>query len=288
MNLHAIIREARPRQWVKNSLVVAAPGAAGVLGDGGRAAATLVVFLAFCMVSSGTYYWNDILDVEADRRHPTKRNRPIAAGTIPIGAARLIGTALLAGGLALGLGTGRWQTSAVLAAYVATTLAYSKVFKHVPVIDLVLVASGFVLRAIGGAVGADVPMSEWFVLVTVFASLFIVTGKRFAELREVGSGSTRSTLDQYSLDYLRQVLSVSLGVTLVAYCLWAFERAGENPSAFHFYELTVVPMTMALLRYLLVLEQGHGGAPEDVFFRDRTLQVLGLVWAIVFALGVYT
>ncbi|MCC2097315.1 MAG: hypothetical protein KDJ29_10510, partial [Hyphomicrobiales bacterium] len=77
-------------------------------------------------------------------------------------------------------------------------------------------------------------------------------------------------------------------VTLVAYCLWAFERAGENPSAFHFYELTVVPMTMALLRYLLVLEQGHGGAPEDVFFRDRTLQVLGLLWAIVFALGVYT
>ncbi|MEZ5258069.1 MAG: UbiA family prenyltransferase [Ilumatobacteraceae bacterium] len=142
--MQAIIREARPRQWVKNSLVVAAPGAAGVLDDGGRAAATLVVFLAFCMVSSGTYYWNDILDVEADRRHPTKRNRPIAAGTIPIEAARLIGTALLAGRAGARARTGRWQTSAVLAAYVVTTLAYSKVFKHVPVIDLVLVASGFV------------------------------------------------------------------------------------------------------------------------------------------------
>jgi decaprenyl-phosphate phosphoribosyltransferase len=285
----ALLREARPKQWMKNGLVLAAPGSAGVLDNGHSLLVTLVAFVAFCGVSSGTYYWNDLLDVEADRIHPKKRFRPIAAGQIPIPVARAVGTGLLLGGLALGLATGRWQTTAVLGAYVVTTLAYSKVFKHVAVVDLVLVASGFVLRAIGGAEAADVPMSTWFLLVTVFGSMFIVTGKRFAELREMGEGNsaTRSTLDAYSVDYLRQVLSVSVGVTLVSYCLWAFETAAAKDTTFPFYELTILPMGMALLRYLLILEQGHGGAPEEVFLADRTLQVLGLLWVVVFALGVY-
>ncbi len=287
--MRAILKEARPRQWVKNVLVFAAPGAAAVLDQGRELGLTLIAFVAFCAVSSGTYYWNDILDVAADRLHPTKRRRPIAAGKIPLGLARVIGSALLVAGVLLGFATGRWQTAAVLAAYVITTLAYSKVFKHLPVVDLVLVASGFVLRAVAGAVAADVPMSKWFVLVTVFASLFIVTGKRYAELREMGeeAATTRATLQAYSLSYLRQVLSISVGASLVAYCLWAFETAAAHPSDFHFYELTILPMLIALLRYLLILEQGHGGAPEDVFLADRTLQAVGVLWVVVFALGVY-
>lgn len=284
-----LVREARPKQWMKNALVVAAPGAAGVLDDPKELGFTLIAFVAFCAVSSGTYYWNDILDVAADRLHPTKRRRPIAAGVVPIGVARLVGSALLAFGVALGFATGRWQTAAILALYVVTTLAYSKVFKHVAVVDLALVASGFVLRAIAGAVATDVPMSKWFLLVTVFGSLFIVAGKRFAELREMGeeAATTRATLQSYSLSYLRQVLSVSVGATLVAYCLWAFETAEANPSDFHFYELTILPMMVALLRYLLILEQGHGGAPEEVFVADRTLQLFGGAWLVLFALGVY-
>ncbi len=284
-----LVREARPKQWIKNALVFAAPGAAGVLDDPSELAVAVVAFVAFCAVSSGTYFWNDILDVAADRLHPTKRHRPIAAGTVPVGVAGVVGTGLLVGGVVLGFATGRWQTAAVLAIYVVTTLAYSKVFKHVAVVDLALVASGFVLRAMGGAVATDVAMSKWFVLVTVFGSLFIVTGKRYAELREMGeeAATTRATLQSYSLSYLRQVLSVSVGATLVAYCLWAFETAEANPSDLHYYELTILPMMVALLRYLLILEQGHGGAPEEVFLADRTLQLFGAAWLVLFGLGVY-
>jgi decaprenyl-phosphate phosphoribosyltransferase len=283
----ALLKQARPKQWAKNLLVFAAPGAAGVLDNGSYLWRTLVVFVAFCMVSSGTYYWNDLLDVESDRQHPTKRNRPIASGAVPIGLARVVGTGLLVGGIALSA-VPRWQTAIVLAVYVVTTSLYSSVLKHIAVVDLVTVASGFVLRAIAGAVGADVPMSTWFLLTTSFGSLFIVAGKRHAELRELGDkGSVRSTLEDYSLDFLRTVLSVSCGAALVSYCIWAFDTKELAGTTWPFYELSIVPMATALLRYTLIIEQGHGAAPEEIFASDRTLQVLGLLWVIVFGLGVY-
>ena len=168
------------------------------------------------------------------------------------------------------------------------TTTYSLTLKHVAVVDLVAVAGGFVLRAIAGAVVTSVPMSTWFVLCTSFGSLFIVTGKRFAELRELGDGTgTRASLEDYSLGFLQTVLSVSVGATLVSYCIWAFEVREVSGSSWPFYELSIVPMLTALLRYTLVLEQGHGAAPEEIFAADRWLQVMGVVWAIVFGLGVY-
>lgn len=283
----ALLKQARPKQWAKNLLVFAAPGAAGVLDNGSSLWRALMVFVAFCMVSSGTYYWNDLLDVESDRQHPTKRHRPIASGAVPLGLARVVGTALLVGGIALSA-VPQWQTAIVLAVYVVTTSLYSSVLKHIAVVDLVTVASGFVLRAIAGAVGTDVPMSTWFLLTTSFGSLFIVAGKRYAELRELGDkGSVRSTLEEYSLDFLRTVLSVSCGAALVSYCIWAFDTKELAGTTWPFYELSIVPMATALLRYTLIIEQGHGAAPEEIFASDRTLQVLGLVWVIVFGLGVY-
>jgi decaprenyl-phosphate phosphoribosyltransferase len=168
------------------------------------------------------------------------------------------------------------------------TSLYSSVLKHIAVVDLVAVASGFVLRAIAGAVATDVEMSTWFLLTTSFASLFIVAGKRYAELREVGDMTqTRATLDDYSLGFLRIVLSVSCGAALVTYCIWAFDTKEIAGTSWPFYELSIVPMVTALLRYTLILEQGHGGAPEEIFVADRTLQVLGIIWVLVFGLGVY-
>lgn len=284
-----LLREARPRQWAKNVLVFAAPGAAGVLDDGETLLVALVAFVAFCLVSSGTYFWNDVLDVEADRLHPTKRHRPIASGAVPVGVGQVVGSLLLVAGVALGFATGRWQTAAILVAYVVLTLSYSSYLKHVAVVDLVAVAAGFVLRAMAGAAATEVPMSSWFVLCTTFGSLFIVTGKRYAELRELGeeAASTRATLEAYSLTYLRTVLSIAVGATIVAYCMWAFETAEVAGSDLPLYELSIVPMLAALLRYLLILEQGHGGAPEEVFVADRQLQAFGVIWAVLFGLGVY-
>ena len=273
----ALLRQARPKQWVKNLLVFAAPGAAGVLNQWPSLWRSVVIFIAFCLASSGTYYWNDLFDIKSDRNHPAKRYRPIASGELAVGTARLVGSLLLVAGIGLAATT-RWQASLVVAAYVVLTSLYTTVLKHIAVVDLVAVASGFVLRAVAGAVATDVEMSKWFSLTISFASLFIVAGKRYAELRDLGEDAqTRSTLDDYSLGFLRIVLSVSCGAALVTYCIWAFDTRELASTTWPFYELSIIPMAIALLRYTLVLEQGHGAAPEEIFAHDRVLQISRLV-----------
>lgn len=286
--MNAVWRACRPKQWLKNVLVFAAPGAAGVLDNGESILRVLVAFVALSAAASGTYVWNDILDVEADRQHPTKSRRPIAAGELSLAAARVWGSLLLAAGVGLGF-VPDWRCGLAVAIYVVLTTSYSIVFKHQAVLDLMAVASGFVLRAIAGAEAADVEMSNWFLLCVSFAALFIVSGKRFAEIREMGAGnsSTRSILSQYTPDFLRTVLSVNLTAAAVTYCLWAFDTKELSGSSWPFYELSIVPMLAALFRYLLALDRGRGSAPEEIFLADRTLQLLGIVWAVVFGLGVY-
>ena len=288
MTMPPLLKEARPKQRAKNILVFAAPGAAGVLNEWGSLWRTLLCFVALSLTASGTYFWNDILDVEADRVHPTKCRRPIAAGLVSINTARIVGTLLLVSGIAVGF-IPDWRCGVAVIVYVVLTVSYSTVLKHQPVLDLLAVAGGFVIRAIAGAEASSVEMSTWFLLCASFGALFIVTGKRYAEMKELGegNGSTRSTLMAYSLDYLRMVLAVSLGATLVAYCTWAFATKEISGSSWPSYELSIIPMLAALMRYLLALEQGRGGAPEEVFASDRTLQVLGLIWVIIFGLGVY-
>jgi decaprenyl-phosphate phosphoribosyltransferase len=286
--IKAIIKEARPNQWTKNVLVFAAPGALGVLTQWEPLWKTLVMFIAFCLVASGTYFWNDIQDVEQDRLHPKKKFRPIASGAIPLPIARVIGSLLLVGGPALAASV-RLEAGGVVALYAAITIAYSSRLKHVALLDLAIVAAGFVLRAMAGAAGTQTPMSNWFVLCTTFGSFFIVTGKRFAELVEMGdqAASTRASLKSYTVPYLRQVLVVSCTATVVTYCMWAFENSTNSGEAFPFHSLSIIPMVLALLRYLMVLENGGGGAPEEVFIRDRSLQLYGLMWVIVYGLAVY-
>jgi len=284
-----LLRTARPKQWGKNVLVFAAPGGAGVLDDWPQLGNTLLAFVAFCFAASGIYFWNDALDVDADRLHPTKRFRPVPAGVVGVATAKYAGSLCIVASLLVAAATGKWRTVVVVAVYVALTMAYSAWLKHVAVIDIVTVASGFVLRAAGGAVAAGVVMSSWFVLCTVFGSLFIVTGKRYAELREMGedAAAVRATLADYNIGYLRIVLTVSIGATLVSYCQWAFETSKTSEGEFPWFELSIVPMLTALLRYALVLEQGRGAAPEEVFGSDRVLQALGVAWVVVYALGVY-
>jgi decaprenyl-phosphate phosphoribosyltransferase len=177
----------------------------------------------------------------------------------------------------------------IIALYAFLTIGYSTWWKHIPVLDLALVASGFVLRAMVGAAATQTPMSTWFVLCITFGSFFIVAGKRFAELLELGDKAvlTRASLKAYSLTYLRQLLVVSCTATVVTYCIWAFENAAIAQESIPFHGLSIVPMVLALLRYLLVLENGGGGAPEEVFFNDRWIQAYGAVWVVVYGLAVY-
>ena len=287
-----LVRLARPRQWTKNVLVFAAPGAAGVLDQGEQLVQTLLAFASLCLVASGTYYLNDARDVEADRLHPTKRNRPVADGTVPEGLATVGGVVLIVAGVVLAFAVNT-DLGITVAAYGALTTAYSLALKHVAVVDVVAIAAGFVLRAIAGAAATGVPISEWFFIVTSFGALFVVVGKRGAEARELADldldelAAVRPTLRTYTPDYLAYLRNVATSGALLAYCLWAFERAELTDEAFPWYQISIVPFAIALFRYALVLDQGRGSAPEEVVLSDRVLQLTGLVWAVIFGLGVY-
>ena len=169
------------------------------------------------------------------------------------------------------------------------TTSYSMWLKHVAVIDLGMVAAGFVLRLIAGAVAVDVRISVWFIVVGSFGSLFMVAGKRHAEHLDLGveRAGHRATLEEYSVEYLGYVRAVSSGVALVAYCLWAFDEPIHHYTGIVFFQISIVPFVLAFLRYALLVERGEGGAPEDLVLADRALQVLGALWVAIVAIGLY-
>jgi decaprenyl-phosphate phosphoribosyltransferase len=285
--LPALVRLARPKQWIKNVLVIAAPGAAGVLGNGTALFRTVIAFVCFCLAASGTYFLNDALDVEADRRHPTKRHRPIASGEVSVRTAVTGGAVLIVAAIALSFAA-RWQLSLVVGGYLVQTVVYSVWLKHEAVLDLACVASGFVLRTVAGGVAVGVTISPWFLIVAGSASLFMVAGKRHAEMIELGDVASghRLTLSMYTREFLSYVRAVASSVTVLAYCLWAFEKSSDVGSPVWF-ELSIVPFVLGILRYALLLEQGRGGAPEDLVLADRVLLAMGALWAIFFALAVH-
>jgi decaprenyl-phosphate phosphoribosyltransferase len=283
----ALIRALRPKQWAKNVLVVAAPAAAGVLSDGDVVGKVALAFVSFCLVSSATYLLNDVRDLESDRRHPTKRHRPIAAYELGVPFALGLGCVLIAAGLATAYLV-RPEFLIVVGVYLGITASYTLWLKSLAVVDIVAIASGFIVRAVAGGVAADVPLSRWFLIVASFGSLFVVSGKRHGEHIDLGDegAEVRPTLGAYSRNYLQYVWTMTSGVTVAAYCLWAFEIAPKDETV-PFYELSIVPFVTFILRYAMLLEQGHGGAPEDVVLRDRMLLVLAVVWAALFGAGVY-
>jgi decaprenyl-phosphate phosphoribosyltransferase len=289
-----MIRACRPKQWAKNVLVFVAPAAAGVIDDPQKLLHTFAGFVAFCMVSSATYLLNDILDVESDRKHPTKCRRPIAAGIVPVPLAIGMAVVLFLAGVGLAAAD-NLQLAAVVAGYAILTTTYSMFLKTIPVLDLVILSAGFILRLLGGAYAADVPVSDWFLIISLFGSLFIAAAKRFAEKQELGdrAAELRPTLGEYSVEYLGFLRAVSVAALVMSYCLWAVERADGDPaaglsSATPWAQLSIVPFLIAVLRYALLVDQGKGSAPEDVILHDRQMQIMGVLWALCLMIGIYT
>jgi decaprenyl-phosphate phosphoribosyltransferase len=279
-----VIRLVRPRQWLKNVLVVAAPGAAGVLFEARSIVKTLIAFVCFCLAASGTYCWNDALDVHADRMHPKKRLRPVASGEVSVPAAKAIGTVLLAAAIALSF-VATWHLTLVVGGYIVITIAYSLWLKHEPVLDLATVAAGFVLRAVAGGVAVGVSISNWFLIVAASVALFVVTGKRSAEHKSLGAGLHRRALAHYSAAYLGYVRAVSSTIAILAYCLWAFEVSDRVGSPVWF-QLAIIPFVLGVLRYALLLDRGEGDAPEEVLLGDPVLLLIGAAWVVLFAVAV--
>jgi decaprenyl-phosphate phosphoribosyltransferase len=291
----ALLRSLRPRQWVKNLLVLVAPAAAGRLGHGvvlGRSVAALAIFSA---VASGLYLLNDVLDVEADRLHPRKRDRPVPSGELSVPLALSVGAVLVCAGLASAWLVAGWRLTVVVALYLAISVSYSVWVKGVAVVELASVAAGFVLRAIAGGVTTNLPLSDWFLAVTSFSALFIVTGKRFAEHRALGDrrDDHRAVLGEYTSSFLQSTLTLTATAAVTTYCLWAFDHSGTGLGAPHvghdtiWIQLTVVPFTLAVLHVLRVLDAGGGEAPEDLALHDRWLQGFGALWGLLFLVGIY-
>jgi decaprenyl-phosphate phosphoribosyltransferase len=292
--LRAVISAARPRQWVKNGLVVIAPAAGGVLFKGHVLLHMGELFVAFCAVSSGVYMLNDVSDIHADRQHPTKQTRAIAAGQISPALARILGVLYVLAGLAISqIGHLNGPLLIVFGVYVVNSMAYVYALKHVAVIEMASVAAGFVLRALSGAVAIHLFVSEWFLVVVSFGALFLVVGKRTAELHGLGHGATahRVVLGEYSESFLVAALTMTATIAITGYCLWAFDTSATGLSSIRHdivpIRLTVIPIVLATLHVLRLLIGGQGAAPEDLALKDRTLQILGASWVILVMLGIY-
>jgi decaprenyl-phosphate phosphoribosyltransferase len=286
--LRAMVREARPKQWVKNFLVLTAPLAAGRINEGKVLGSVAIAFAAFCLAAAAVYYANDSLDVEADRMHPKKKYRPIAAGLIPIPLAWVMVVVLSIAAIGVAF-TANAGTAVVIAVYLAMHLSYSAWFKHILVLDLALVAGGFLLRAMIGGVAASIPLSQWFLLTTAFGSLFVVAGKRHSEMILMGeaAATTRKSLAAYSESYLRFVWQMAAGLTILTYALWAFSL-GQNSHGVNWHEISIVPFSFLFLRYAMFVDAGRAGEPEDTVFGDPVILSISLAWLACFAAGVFS
>ncbi|MBW4079732.1 MAG: decaprenyl-phosphate phosphoribosyltransferase [Acidobacteria bacterium] len=288
----ALLSAMRPRQWIKNGLITVAPGAAGVLTHDNIINHVIVAFFAFCAVSSAVYLLNDLRDVDADRQHPTKRYRAIASGQLSHTRAITASVVLFIIGFALPfLLAGPGGLLLILGLYVVFTLAYIVWLKEVAVLELVIVGSGFFLRSYGGAVACHIPVSAWFLIVVSFGAFFIVVGKRSSELSEVGAGTTRKVLAEYTPDFLHSALTMSATVAVTGYCLWAFDTSTTGLSSTQHHvvpiRLSIVPVVLAILSVMRTTESAQGQSPEDLILKNRTVQSYLLVWAVLLGIGIY-
>jgi decaprenyl-phosphate phosphoribosyltransferase len=286
-SVSGLVKAMRPRQWLKNVLVLAAPLASADLVQVTVLEKVGLAFVAFCMAASAVYLVNDSVDVAEDRAHPVKRHRPIAAGLVPVKLAVATSAVLFVGSLAVAW-LASMQLLIVIAVYIAVQLGYCFGLKHQPVIDICIVASGFLIRAIAGGAASNIPLSQWFLLAAGFGSLFMVAGKRYAEfeLASRTGAKIRKSLERYSASYLRFVWTLSASVLIMTYVLWAFEiRAAHHNSVWSV--ISIVPFVVAVLRYAVDVDGGNGGEPEEIAIGDRVLQVLAVLWLCALVVAVY-
>jgi 4-hydroxybenzoate polyprenyltransferase len=268
----------RPKQWTKNLIVFVGAVFALRLGDPQSVLAASGAFVAFCALSSAGYLINDLLDVEADRTHPTKRRRPIASGAVSgrvavltalaLALAALIPAGLLLPGFAL-----------VAGSYLGLTLLYSVKLKQLVLIDLFVIAGGFVLRAVAGAVAVGARVSPWLYVCTILVSLFLGLAKRRQELAllEGKAGVHRQNLAEYSIELVDQLLNIVAAATIMAYSLYTF--SAPNLPSNNAMMVTIPVVLYGLFRYLyLVHQRGQGGSPEELLLSDRPLLATAVAW----------
>lgn len=272
----------RPRQWIKNGFIYFALIFDKQLFLPDPFLRTVMGFSLFCLISSAVYLFNDIADVEADRNHPEKSLRPIASGRLPVGVA--LAAALLLALVSLPLAYLLAPLFAlILAAYLTINLLYSRWLKHVSILDVLIISSGFVLRVAAGVV-LIYPVerfSPWLYMITVLFSLYIGLGKRRAEMNLLAQGASthRKAFDGYTIPLLDQYITIVSGMTIVAYSLYTF--SAPNLPENHSMMLTIPFVVYGIFRYLQLIQTGYtAGAPDEVALKDRPLQITVLLWGL--------
>ncbi len=279
--LSALIKSMRPRQWSKNVFVLAAVVFDKKLLNPEAVGKSLAGMVLFCLLSSSVYLINDIMDAEADRNHPQKRNRPIASGKlpVPVAAAAAVGIILITIPVSFLLST---LFGWIASIYFLVNLAYSTRLKHIPLIDVLIIAAGFVLRVAAGVSLIEVErFSPWLYVVTTLLALYIGFGKRRAELTllQNDANNHRRVLDGYNLALLDQLITIVSGTTIVAYSLYTF--SAPNLPDNHSMMLTIPFVIYGIFRYLYLIQvEQAGGAPEDIVLTDRPLQAAILLWGL--------
>ena len=276
-----LLKAMRLRQWTKNSFVFFALIFDKQLFHVDAFIRTLEGFFLFCLISSAVYLFNDIADIEADRQHPEKKDRPLASGKLPMGVATTSAIILVLTSISLGYLLA--PTFALLVAiYFSVNLLYSNWLKHIPILDVLIVSSGFVLRVGAGVALITVErFSPWLYMITVLFSLYIGFGKRRAEMSrlEEGAGAHRKVLDGYTIPLLDQYITIVSGMTIVAYSLYTF--SAPNLPGNNSMMLTIPFVVYGIFRYLQLIHTGHAaGAPDEVALKDRPLQVTVLLWGL--------
>jgi len=283
--LVAVVQSTRPRQWPKNLLVFAAPLAGATFGRPFGFWYALVALGAFIAASSAVYLVNDVVDAERDRGHPYKKFRPVASGRLPVPHAVVLAAALAVAALGAGLIIGDVLLTAVVAAYLAISFLYSAGLKHVPVVELACVASGFVLRVVGGAAATRVPPSGYFLLVCSLGALMVAIAKRYTEIVVLGADAAkhRPAMRGYTAPVLRLTQRAVSSIMIVAYVLWAWSEPPARARAWHL--VSSLALAGALIRFDQLTARATSKPVEDLIARDPVMVLCEAAWLILFAVG---
>lgn len=287
--VHALLVSMRPRQYTKNLLVFAAVVFARRFTDTVALTQTALAFFFFCLLSSAVYLINDVVDVEEDRQHPEKRNRPIAAGHLSTTAA-LAGAVLLTFVALSGCFWIHVNLGAVACGYLGLQLMYQFLFKHRVILDVFAIAGGFVLRAVAGAEAISVEISPWLLLCTLLLALFLGLAKRRGEivLLDAGASSHRRTLEKYSLPVLDQMIAVVTASTLMSYCLYTISDRTVHELGSSRMMYTIPFVIYGIFRYLYLMHRyGEGGSPDRTLLTDRPLLLTVALYTLTAALIIY-
>ncbi len=279
----AYVKLARPKQWTKNGFVLAGLVFSGEALEASSLVAALLAFAAFCALSGAVYAANDVLDVEEDRKHPTKRNRPVASGLISSRAATIYAVLLAVSGLALAFFVAPGVGVAGLA-YLILQAVYTPILKHQPILDVMSISAGFVLRALAGAAAVAVAISPWLIVCTGLLTLFLGFSKRRHELAVLGdiASTHRKNLREYSVELLDEMMNIMVSATIIAYTMYTFFAHQDR------WMMASIPFVVyGVFRYMLLVHRDGGGNPDTLLLRDRPLQITLLLWIAVVMTVIY-